>query len=344
MRSESPTRRGPSRACCLWFSIVLYSSLFPATFLASAQDVAEAARQERSRKAGQTQQQATVYTDDDLKRPQILNPEDRERVAARKKDPAFLPNSQPTQSLESSGASSTESLAEIARRYRREKTAREVEHSFAADAPFAFPMGLSPAPLAAMAPARVGPLSPPMLPAKTEKLGVAFSRRDPFSRPTLAPALASSAADSKLGSMAPAKTRAVLRVSLPDLRPIAPASREGRITIQSGDSLWKLARHYLGRGSRWQEWLNSNPALLDPKVIRPGMTLLVPRTTPLTLARPPSSVSIRTGESLWKIAQALFGSGTEWPCLARANPGLRDAHHIYAGQSLAIPTSCLLTP
>src|SRR6266851_6806042 len=49
-----------------------------------AQDVAEAARQEQARKTSQQKKTKHVYTDEDLKRAQILTPEDRAQVEARK--------------------------------------------------------------------------------------------------------------------------------------------------------------------------------------------------------------------------------------------------------------------
>jgi len=49
-----------------------------------AQDVAEAARQEKARKDNQQKKPKHVYTDEDLKRAQILTPEDRAEVEARK--------------------------------------------------------------------------------------------------------------------------------------------------------------------------------------------------------------------------------------------------------------------
>jgi nucleoid-associated protein YgaU len=51
-----------------------------------AQDLGDAARQERERKQNLTQHSAHVYTNEDLKRAQILVPEDKERVLAARRN------------------------------------------------------------------------------------------------------------------------------------------------------------------------------------------------------------------------------------------------------------------
>src|SRR5438445_13494218 len=50
----------------------------------SAQDVAEAARQERAQKESKQKKSKHVYTEQDLKRDQILTPEDRAQVEEKK--------------------------------------------------------------------------------------------------------------------------------------------------------------------------------------------------------------------------------------------------------------------
>src|SRR5260370_17802938 len=50
----------------------------------SAQDVAEAARQERTQKESKQKKTKHVYTQQDLKRDQILTPEDRAQAGAQK--------------------------------------------------------------------------------------------------------------------------------------------------------------------------------------------------------------------------------------------------------------------
>jgi len=125
--------------------------------------------------------------------------------------------------------------------------------------------------------------------------------------------------------------------------PAAPAinrlAASKAILIQPGDSLWKLARRHLGSGSRWNELLASNPTISDPHHIQPGALLVVPATELRSRAQP-SSITVHSGDSLWKIAASQLGSATAWPCIAHANPQLHDANRLRPGQILALPASC----
>jgi len=121
-----------------------------------------------------------------------------------------------------------------------------------------------------------------------------------------------------------------------------------RITVQPGDSLWKLSRLHLGKGSRWHDFLSVNPSLASPDRLRQGASLVVPlrnhEPSAPTASSATSTINVRFGDSLWKIAAAHLGSGTHWLCLAEANPQIRVADRIYPGQSLFLPATCGATP
>jgi nucleoid-associated protein YgaU len=124
--------------------------------------------------------------------------------------------------------------------------------------------------------------------------------------------------------------------------PVAPAVNNpgsAKIRIQPGDSLWKLARRHLGSGSRWNELLASNPNISDPNHIQPGTLLVVPATElrPRVL---PSSITIRSGDSLWKLAASYFSTSVAWSCIAQANPQLHNANRLRPSQILVLPASC----
>src|SRR5262249_33380994 len=130
---------------------------------------------------------------------------------------------------------------------------------------------------------------------------------------------------------------------------VAPLAGDTTVTIRPRDSLWKLSRQYLGKGSRWHDWLAINPGLASPDRIQPGTILLRPAVT-ATLSRAssnqtqPGTISVKSGDSLWKLARTHLGSGSQWLCLAQANPQLLHADHIYVGQTLSLPASCRTTP
>jgi nucleoid-associated protein YgaU len=339
--------------------------------------VAEAARQEKARKAAQQKKESHVYTNEDLKQSQILTPRDRSRVEARKNNPAAAPGKPAEPSVNAEKNSAPESLGEAARRYRRQ----QLENSQAAEAAkrppqSRFPMDLSQPSYAA--PAK--PVAPFVAPGSHPRQTVkplprnAPSRRDPFSRQIFSPVLPSERAP--LSPNLPAPPRPA--ISLSDVAPHAPPVRATppaaapklllpgkplpaapslapravpvapignnissakEILVQPGDSLWRLARRHLGNGSRWSELLASNPGISDPSHIQPGTVLVVPASD----FRPrvqPSSITIRSGDSLWKLAASQFGSGSAWPCIAHANPQLHNVNHLRPGQILSIPISC----
>jgi nucleoid-associated protein YgaU len=341
-----------------------------------AQQDAETARQEKARKAAQQKKESHVYTNEDLKQSQILTQQDRSRVEARKNNPAATLANPVPPAVNAEKNSAPESLGEVARRYRRQK----LENSQAAEAakrqpPSRFPMDLSQPSFAAP----VKPIAPLALPNSRPRQTakplprIAPSRRDPFSRRRFSPVLPNERA--LLSPNLPTPPRP--RLPLADVAPHAPAIRttppagapklllpskpvpappslaphtapvapaisnlnNGKVRVQPGDSLWKISRHHLGSGSRWSEFLASNPGISDPNHIQPGTMLVVP-TTELRPRVRPSSITIHSGDSLWKLAASQLGSGAAWTCIAQANPQLRDANHLRPGQILSIPASC----
>jgi nucleoid-associated protein YgaU len=83
------------------------------------QDVAAAARQERTRK--EHAKKSHVYTDEDLKRAKILTPEDEERVAATRKQTPPAVGEESQSALDASVHMPELPLGDIARRYRNAK-------------------------------------------------------------------------------------------------------------------------------------------------------------------------------------------------------------------------------
>jgi nucleoid-associated protein YgaU len=362
----------------LWPAFALVTASLCASLPAIAQDVAEAARQEKARKANHSAEKRHVYTNDDLKQSQILTEKDRDRVQARKFDSG--PAVPPAPVLDTSAESSADSLGEIARRYHREKSAHAAEQARLPQSPSFFRMNVRPPVLASPA-----PLGPPLVaptPLRAPRIvkpappaiAPAPPKRDPFARPSFSPSLRSSAprvapppvaprispapriipahsAPRALPAphIAPAPNSYPAVNSAPRIAPPPPAHRAvsaptdqltGVVTIRPGDTLWKLSQHYLGTASRWHEWLARNPAALDPYRLRPGTSLLIPQANDPPPTQTPGKWTVQKGDSLWKIAAAHLGHGSAWSCLASANPQLRDFRLIYPGQSLLLPATC----
>lgn len=89
--------------------------------------------------------------------------------------------------------------------------------------------------------------------------------------------------DTKVAQSAP------VNVTVPDRRqlaaftaqPAAAASRDaaasGAVTVQPGNSLWRLARQSYGAGTKYVEIYDANrPEIRDPNLIYPGQVLTVP--------------------------------------------------------------------
>jgi LysM repeat protein len=159
-----------------------------------------------------------------------------------------------------------------------------------------------------------------------------------------------------------AQPSAPVSSSMPSIRPAQPqpvansasvvtrVATQKTVSVQRGDSLWKLALQNLGRGNRWPELLAVNPNIANPNQIRAGAELLIPSVAGApTSARSAAnaaatSIKVRKGDTLWNLAKANLGRSSAWPCLAAANPSLSDPNRIYEGQNLILPTACSSAP
>jgi nucleoid-associated protein YgaU len=113
------------------------------------------------------------------------------------------------------------------------------------------------------------------------------------------------------------------------------------ISVQPGDSLWKLAQQHLGRGSRWQELLAVNPGIVDPKRLEAGTQIVLPtETATLKITKSDNRIGVQKGDTLSAIARANYGRAAAWRCIAQANPQIADANRIYEGQQLLLPFKC----
>ena len=281
----------------LWWLLCLLPLLLAAP--AHSQSLGAVARQERERKQNQPRRATHVYTNEDLARPQILRPEDRERLQAaqKKATPAASQPAAGVAGIDSKTDSLT--LGEVARRYRALQQARQ----------------------------RSEPQWRPPLPA----MSAPVLAHPAFSWPPAriaAPAVPPSFAT-------PERPRAG--------KAMRSEERSGgvRVRVQPGDTLWKLAKEHLGRGTDWLLLAAINPQVGVPTRLRVGARVRLPDRAPAM--QPLKRIRVNRGDSLWKLAQAQFGNGEAWRCIAHANPQLRNADLIFSGQTLAMPASCTAT-
>lgn len=319
-----------------------------------AQDVAEAARQERERKAAQPNAPHHVYTDEDLKRNKILTPEDSSRVIAHKQNssvpenketaPQLAEQKKETEPQVTEQNQNTESLGEVARRYRQEKAARQAEAEQAAksESPSHYPLNLPPASLATPKP-MVAPSSGSL---RSDELKPAPSALLPAPH-AYAPATRNNF-PSRLSPFVPRDT-IVPRSPVPSVPLAVLASSVHREKVQQGDSWWRLASRYLGKGSRWAELLRVNPGLSqDPHKLMAGTLVFVPKGVRPKKALPGPQILVRKGDTLWSLAREHFGCAQSWPQLAAANPEITNFTKLQIGSQLNLPESqvpaCPATP
>ncbi|MFE3268932.1 hypothetical protein [Streptomyces sp. NPDC059215] len=137
--------------------------------------------------------------------------------------------------------------------------------------------------------------------------------------------------------------------------------------VRPAESLWSIAESELGDGERWREIadLNKGRTMPDGHVFRsnsflqPGWPLSMPddpgREGPqvqhdgqTAADNDERRVTVRSGDSLSKIAEAELGDGSAWPALFDASknkpqpgglPAITDPDLIYAGQHVTVPAA-----
>lgn len=122
-------------------------------------------------------------------------------------------------------------------------------------------------------------------------------------------------------------------------------------TVEEGDTLSSIAVKLYGSERRWVDIAQANP-LLDPQRLRIGQTLKLP--TPQQIANdplagredvpPPGEVvqyTIRTGDSLWNVAQQYYGDGSQWRIIYNRNRQKigQNPADLQAGMKIEIPPS-----
>jgi nucleoid-associated protein YgaU len=325
--------------------ILLFSCAIFVTTECHAQDVADAAKQERTRKESQQKKSKHVYTEEDLKRSQILTPEDRAQIEARKNQAAPDAGEKPQDALDAKSLSPDVPLGDVARRFRRLKELQKLEQSAEFHLSIADPVLASPKPMQPLRPHSFKPAVPPVRHFAPYQPPV---KRSPFARPkffTAAPPMITPSRP-PAARLVPAQPPAPVA---PAIAPVYPAKRgvvptvvpsvvPSLVIVKRGDSLCKLAEQHLGRGLRWHDLVSANPGILDPNHIVAGSRIVLP-ALPVQTA---TQFTVRPGDTLSQIAQSQLGHASYAACIVRSNPNIRNANLIYAGQVLVLPASCTL--
>ena len=294
---------------------------------AYCQDVAEAARQERERKAAQAKAPRHVYTEEDLKRTKILTPDDNARVISRKANSPVPEKKEVEPQVAEQLPSEAPSLGEVARRYRAEKAAQQAEQTAKnnKEEKSRYPLELPSASLAE--------------PKPMVKPNAGSLREDELRlTPRPAPVAPAASGHSRFSPFAPRNP-----VTPENPQPVVPlavvASSVQPEQVRPGDSWWRLAQRYLGKGSRWEELLRVNPGLSrDPNRLMAGTRVFVPGNMHARGSPPGAQIVVRAGDTLWSMAREHLGCALSWPALAAANPEVTNYKKLQIGTRLSLPS------
>jgi len=241
-----------------------------------AQNLGDVARQERERKKEQAPVATYVYTNDDLKRPHILVPEDQERVLAARRIAAD-PTVQVSQAV---GAVVAPALPDLVFPSSAGPAVAETAlPAPAVPAPVSTPTLSAPAlpNLASAVPVEGVTVRPESsLQANSPRAASATNRAPSHelfvraSEKKIVRARAAGNSTSRSGYSRPQARRAILEREPVSLR------ADGLVTVERGDSLWKLAKRYLGKGARWRELAILNTQISNADVIHVGEWVRLP--------------------------------------------------------------------
>lgn len=130
-------------------------------------------------------------------------------------------------------------------------------------------------------------------------------------------------------------------ISTQDISKKATLNDDGTYTVKSGDNLWMIGQRL---GINYLEIAKANN-IQSPYVIRPGQVLAMPGTkkqeSPSNSKDSLESVgsgktyTVKSGDTLWAIAQRELGNGSRWTEIKKANNLASDL--IKPGQVLRIP-------
>jgi nucleoid-associated protein YgaU len=347
-------------ATILLLSFATFSATISRAHNQQDQSVAEAARKERARKQELQKRAKHIYTEEDLKHPNILTPEDRAQIEAERNECAEKNNCSPapTQnlpaSLDANSPAPGSSLGEVARQLRKQKELQALKPK--QTEPFHLPSS-TPALASPILPERpvIRPPAQPVLRPNTSspKTPSNVFRRDPFAavpvrpevrkpeilRPEIHPRVAEHVrpevhahVHSSLGENLRPTVRPNVRPDFrKDVRPILRAHDRPRPPVRPRVSTPLAQPSILLQPVR-------PPAL--PKLAQPviPMPSIRPATAqPVTKVATKKTVRAQRGDSLWKVARENLGAGNRWPELLSVNPTIADPNQILFGAQLNIP-------
>lgn len=119
-------------------------------------------------------------------------------------------------------------------------------------------------------------------------------------------------------------------------------------TVQSGDTLWKIAVKFFGNGNEWRKIYEANKDILSSpdriyagQILKIGMSAINTTISSITITSNENGTTtyvVKKDDSLWKISRMLYGKGNLWMRIYEANrEKIKSPNRIYAGQKFLIP-------
>jgi len=131
-----------------------------------------------------------------------------------------------------------------------------------------------------------------------------------------------------------------------------PAGYSEYTVVEGEQGFWSVAKNVYGSGIHWPLIQKANRDV-DSHKLQPGQKLLVPplKSTgkdisavvsterPATTRTPKAGVvyTVKDGDTLWKIAERVYGDGKHMDLIAGANPGI-DRDNLKPGQKINLPS------
>ena len=108
----------------------------------------------------------------------------------------------------------------------------------------------------------------------------------------------------------------------------SPVAQLPSYIVKSGDTLWDIASQYLGSGTKWTSILKANGTNFteaEARSLQIGTVVYFPPSTntanpvgPSPILNLPTYV-IRSGDTLWGVAERFLGNGTRWTSILKQN-------------------------
>lgn len=129
-------------------------------------------------------------------------------------------------------------------------------------------------------------------------------------------------------------------------------------TVEEGESLWDISQEAYGSGYNWVDIVAANN-ITNPDYVPAGTELTIPSVEPKKPEEPAMAqeqteegetasaqtgqaqpkveeYTVKEGDTLWSIAQEVYGDGYAWAAIANAN-NLTNPNYIMVGTTLTMP-------